>query len=103
MRFFLAAAVFTTAIIGLAEFVLASDGARHCNLRENTLRTFAERFNEAPVAIGLTTNGQVIEILSTPNGSTWSAFLTNPNGMTCMIGSGTSWNIIEWMAPKNDS
>ena len=52
------------------------------------------RFSEAPVAIGLTREGHVMEVFSSPDGETWTIVITLPNGTSCMIGAGKHWEIL---------
>jgi hypothetical protein len=54
------------------------------------LRQFSDQFKEAPVGMGLSENGAVVELLTSANGS-WTLIATKPNGRTCLLGSGEGW------------
>ena len=49
---------------------------------------------EEPVAIGLASNGDVLEVIAAPDGATWSIILTSPGGLTCMLAVGDNWTPI---------
>jgi hypothetical protein len=51
----------------------------------------SEKYAEVPVALGVANNGGVMEVLSSPNGTTWTIVLTMPNGQSCMIAAGDDW------------
>ena len=48
--------------------------------------------------MGLANNGGVIEILSSGAGKSWTIILTMPNGVTCMIAAGDSWEALPEVA-----
>jgi hypothetical protein len=51
----------------------------------------SEQYAEVPVSLGVANNGGVMEVLSAPNGKTWTLILTMPDGMSCMIAAGDDW------------
>ncbi len=62
-----------------------------CAPRADILEVLNDSHDEAPRAIGLASNGGVVEVLTTVTGSTWTIIVTLPNGMSCMIAAGESW------------
>ena len=40
--------------------------------------------------MGLASNGSMIEIFASPNGS-WTIVMTQPDGVTCLMAAGESW------------
>ncbi len=50
-------------------------------------------YAEKAVAIGLTSIGAVIEVLTSPTG-TWSILLTYPTSVTCMVATGEKWEAL---------
>ncbi len=78
---------------------LAFDGVafaqqqRACASRDAALQHLAKKYSEEPVAIGLANNGGVLEVLSSDGGS-WTIILTMPNGVSCMLATGQSWEAI---------
>ncbi len=58
---------------------------RVCTNRSDVLGHLAKKYSEAPVALGLASNGGVIEVLSSNSGKTWTIIFTMPNGISCML------------------
>ena len=69
-----------------------------CGDREAALAHLSNKYHEAPVAVGLATNGGVVEVLSTQDGSTWTIIVTMPNGKSCLIAAGQDWENVEPVA-----
>jgi hypothetical protein len=61
-----------------------------CASRTDVVRILRETFGERPVGHGLANSGAVAELFSGPNG-TWTIVATSPNGISCMVGAGESW------------
>ncbi len=59
--------------------------------RAEIVKQLGDAYAEAPVAIGLTGNGSVIELFSTGDGSTWTIVITSPDGLSRVVASGESW------------
>jgi hypothetical protein len=62
-----------------------------CGPRAEVLKQLADRYHEAPIALGVGTNGRVLEILSSPDGSTWTALTVGTDGTACVVMSGEQW------------
>ena len=62
-----------------------------CTKRANVLKHLANKYAEAPVAIGLANNGGVIEVLTSETGDSWTIIITMPNGTACMVAAGEDW------------
>jgi hypothetical protein len=62
-----------------------------CDQRNSVLGHLAENYKEAPVAFGVTSDGRLIEVLSTNGGGTWTIIVSMPNGTTCLIAAGEAW------------
>ena len=62
-----------------------------CGLRPDMLRGLSGTYSEEPSAMGLATNGGVVEVLTSPEGDTWTIIITSPNGMSCLIAAGENW------------
>ena len=40
------------------------------------------------MALGLASNGGLLEVLTSGNGGTWTIILTMPNGVSCLVAAG---------------
>jgi hypothetical protein len=58
-----------------------------CADRNEIVRALREMFGEKPVAHGLADSGILAAIFASPQG-TWTIVATNPNCVSCLIGSG---------------
>lgn len=61
-----------------------------CGERDKIVEQLADGWQEQRTAIGIASNGGVVEVFSSPAG-TWTMLLTLPGRPTCMIGSGDGW------------
>lgn len=81
----------TSLLIGAALLAGTSAAAESlCGTREDLLKQLAAQYQEAPVGIGLASNGSVVELLTSTAGS-WTLMVTPPNGPSCLIGTGEAW------------
>lgn len=65
-----------------------------CGPREHLVKSLGDRFKEAPVGMGITQPGQIVELFTSDTGS-WTMVLTTPNGTSCLIAAGESWDTIQ--------
>ena len=63
----------------------------NCGQRTELVTALSDRFNEAPVAAGLSQLGQLIEVFSSADGTTWTLMVTKPDGESCLIAAGEAW------------
>jgi hypothetical protein len=63
--------------------------------RSQIVNLLSQRFAEAPVALGLAHDGGLVEIFTSPDGSTWTMVLTRPNGMSRVLATGQVWVDVE--------
>lgn len=66
-----------------------------CGDRQKVIDSLLAKFSEEPVAIGVTSNGGVIEVLKAPDGQTWTILFTYPSGPSCLVASGNAWQELE--------
>ncbi len=76
--------------------VIAGDEAREipiikCTQRTEFVRYLADTYAEKPVAIGITSNGSVTELLKSIDGDSWTILTTAPNVITCKLAAGENW------------
>jgi len=69
----------------------AAQTAMACGQRQLILDALKTDYNEDPIAQALDNGGGVLEVLATPNGSTWTILRTTPDGLTCMVAEGIAW------------
>ncbi len=69
-----------------------------CSPRTDVLSQLAQKFKEAPVAVGMANNGGLLEVLTNGNGATWTIIITMPNGVSCLVAAGEDWQPMEHVA-----
>jgi len=62
--------------------------------RDKVLEIARQKYGEITVAVGATTEGGVIEILSSKGGASWTMFVNRPDGVMCFIISGQGWAVV---------
>lgn len=73
--------------------------APQCGSRENVVSLLKEKYKEEPVAVGVSNNGGLVEVLTSKDGQTWSILITSPKGKSCLVASGEGWR----QMPKTES
>ncbi len=81
-------------VIVLATLIAASPALTQessaCVERSEFLKHLSSNYDEAPVAMGLTSTGRVLEVVVSEAGS-WTIIVTLPSGVSCGIAAGVSW------------
>lgn len=62
-----------------------------CGPRDKIVSALSKNYKETPVAIGVTQGGGLIEVLTSPDGKTFSILITAPDGTSCLVSSGQGW------------
>ncbi len=94
----------TCLILAAALSLAPSEGAAQitCNQRDNVLGHLARKYQEVPVAIGVTDRGGLVEVLSTGDGKTWNIIISTPDGQSCLVAAGEGWRAVPKAAGSAD-
>ncbi len=68
-----------------------------CGERSRFVDQLHEQYGEAPAAMGLASNGTVVEVMTSDAGS-WTIIVTRPDGVSCVVASGESWEAVPKLA-----
>lgn len=71
-----------------------SGAAPVCGDPAKVMQRLESKFNEIPVAEGVTPNGQRIIVLMSPGDRTFTILLQIPGGPVCLVASGSGWQEI---------
>ena len=82
------AVVFT--LLMLVRPVMADEAMQ----RGDLVRILTDRYAELPTGRGLTADGQLLEVLTTQDGTTWTIILTRPDGTSQVISAGQAWTTV---------
>ena len=77
--------------------VPAASAQSLCGERQNFISHLGKSHSEATTAMGLTSSGKIIEVLTSEKG-TWTIIVTNPDGKSCLIAAGEDWEAVERLA-----
>lgn len=64
-----------------------------CAERTNVVDTLDSQYKESPRAIGLVSKEAVLEVFVSESG-TWTVVVTDPQGVSCVLAAGQSWEEI---------
>ncbi len=94
----------TSLILAAALSLAPSQGAAQvtCNQRDNVLGHLARKYQEVPVAIGVTNRGGLVEVRSTDEGKTWKNIMSTPDGQSCLVAAGEGWRAVPRAAGSAD-
>ena len=68
-----------------------------CSDRAKFLNALSYIHSESPVAMGLVTNGSVVEVLASKTGS-WTILVTWSDGRSCVVAVGEGWEALKTTA-----
>ena len=78
------------ALLASSSTTPAAAGARVCMDRVEMLAVLKDRHGERPVAMGVSNDGELIEIV-VGDGGTWTIVKTEPHGSSCVLAAGEDW------------
>ena len=90
------------ALTAAAALFAASDAlaqGRNCAPRDAVVERLAEGYGESRQSMGLGANNAVIEIFASQETGTWTITVTTPNGLTCLVASGQSFETLAEALP----
>lgn len=64
----------------------------YCAEREVVVERLSGGFGEGLAAGGLRSESQVLEVWAAPDTGTWTVLITQTDGQTCVMASGTNWH-----------
>ena len=82
------------AIIAAPIFVsaqAAAAGTIYCGARPDVVALLASDFREQTSSVGVTGDGQLLEVLTSEEDATWSIVLTDSRGQSCIVATGEGW------------
>ncbi len=88
-----------TAAAVVTALALPATAQTMCGERNKFLKHLSSGYSEAPVAMGLVSNGSILEVLASKDG-TWTVIVTRPDGMSCVVAAGEAWEDLPKLALK---
>lgn len=85
----LAVPLVAAALVGVA--TPARSESAFCAEHRTLSRFLSDRHAETPVGVGLANNGGLVQVYTSPEGNTWTIFMTMPDGTACLMAAGENW------------
>src|SRR3546814_3012524 len=74
--------------VGLSSPVAAaSDSPQYCGPRKALIKELSQRYHEVHVAIGVSNNGSLVEVLTSKDGLTWSIMISKQDRKSTRLNS----------------
>jgi hypothetical protein len=87
-------------LAGLILLPLPVHAAMQCAPHDTVATHLATSFGEARRSMGLAQDNTVMELYAAESG-TWTLTVTLPNGMTCLVAAGTSFETVDAPLPAS--
>lgn len=71
-----------------------------CHSAAEIAKQLSSKYDEAPVAFGLQSNGNLLQVYASEDKGTWTVVSTTPAGMSCIVAAGKGWETLPYI--KND-
>ena len=62
-----------------------------CGSRDDLVAVLGEKYQEHLISGGLTGPTKLLEVWRSEDGTTWTILITEANGRSCIVASGTDW------------
>ncbi|MDH3663889.1 MAG: hypothetical protein OEU92_28390 [Alphaproteobacteria bacterium] len=62
-----------------------------CHDATEIARQLSKKYEEAPIAFGLQSNGNLLQIYTSETKHTWTVVSTTPAGKSCIVAAGKRW------------
>lgn len=80
-----------------------AQSAPQCDSREAVTALLADRYGETRRSVGIAGQSAVMELYASDDTGTWSITMTLPDGMMCLMASGSNYEVVtEELPAKGD-
>jgi hypothetical protein len=69
-----------------------------CHDATEIARQLSQKYEEAPIAFGLQSNGNLLQIYTSETKHTWTVVSTTPSGKSCIVAAGKRWETIPFIS-----
>lgn len=66
-----------------------------CFSYAEVVRQLKGTYAEAPVSLGLQSNGNLLQVFSSAESGTWTILSTSPDGNACVLAAGNNWELVK--------
>lgn len=68
---------------------------QNCGDRDRVVERLTATYGESRQSIGMAPQGRLVEVFASLETGTWTIMVTMPNGITCLIASGQSFEAVD--------
>ena len=68
-----------------------------CHDATEIAKQLNRKYDEAPVAFGLQTNGNLLQVYASEEKGTWTVVSTTPQGLSCIVAAGKRWETLPYV------
>ena len=68
-----------------------------CHNATEIAKQLSSKYEEAPVAFGLQSNGNLLQVYASEDKNTWTVVSTTPAGLSCIVAAGKSWESLPFL------
>ncbi|PLS23592.1 hypothetical protein [Neptunicoccus cionae] len=92
--------------LGFLGVILAHSAAHSqpasCAQRPQVVERLETKYGETRRSVGLASNSGIVEVFASERSGSWTIIITLPNGMTCLVAAGESYEAISDAAPDGE-
>ena len=85
----------------LATNIATAQARNMCAARPAVMEKLAEKYGETRRSMGLAANNGIVELHASEDTGSWTITVTHPNGMTCLVAAGNSFETVEEDLPAS--
>ncbi|MEM1238001.1 MAG: hypothetical protein AAGI10_13610 [Pseudomonadota bacterium] len=89
--------------IGVVALVLTATSTRaqgaNCAARDTVVERLASKYGESRQSVGMAANQSLVEVYANEDSGSWTITVTLPNGTTCLVASGSSFEALAEVSP----
>ena len=67
-----------------------------CHDATEIAKQLSNKYAEAPVAFGVQSNGNLLQVYATEDKRTWTVVTTTPAGLSCILAAGKGWETLRF-------
>lgn len=79
------------AVLAVPDDAAAQVAPNACHGTTEIAKRLLDRYGEEPVAMGIQSNGNLLQVYSSEEKGTWTVVTSTPTGMSCIVAAGTQW------------
>lgn len=98
-RIYLAALAFLCVIMASVLGIRKAAAAPTCGERPFVIGQLTDKYGETRRSMGLAANNGVVEVFASAVTGSWTIILTMPNGLTCFVATGSSFETLTEALP----